>query len=403
LGCHNLCGPVLQYASYVIHRTASLKLLVTSEQSKALAALALDFSGACNAIVPAVVEHRCWNRVALHHLVYYSVRKQFPALGSQMVCQAIHRVADAYRTLTASRGIDKDKPVPVIAFRPTSVNFDKRTYSIKSGGISLFTLGGRKIVPFVGGKHQLGLFAKGLPKEARLVIRKGMWYFNLVLDLPDAPPVGGGVFGVDVGENNLGATSTGKVFGGARLRHQRDQYLAHRRRLQANGSRAARRKLRTVSGREQRHVKAVNHAISKAIVAEAVRAGAGQIRMEDLTHIRANIKAGKRVRTRLHRWAFRQLQDFVAYKAQGAGLAVMYINPAYTSQTCSVCGAIGKRVRHRFSCLCGNQRHSDALGRQCAAVNIADFAQPIGSARGVVNRPEFAHRVRLGVVESFGL
>jgi putative transposase len=81
---------------------------------------------------------------------------------------------------------------------------------------------------------------------------------------------------------------------------------------------------------------------------------------------------------------------------------VMYIDPAYTSQTCSVCGAIGKRVKHRFSCLCGNQRHSDALGRQCAAVNIAGFAKPIGSARGAVNRPEFAHRVRPGVVESSG-
>lgn len=295
----------------------------TPAQSAALSALALDFAGACNAIVPFVVEHRCWNRVALHHLVYYLLREQFPALGSQMVCQAVHRVADAYRALKANQGIGKDKPVPAIIFRPTSVNFDQRTYSIKTNGISLFTLNGREIVPFVGGKHQRDLFGIGAPKEARLILRKGIWYFNLVLDLPDAPPAGGGAVGVDVGDNNLAATSTGKVFGGGALRHQRDQYLAHRRRLQSNGSRAAKRKLRMVSGREQRHVKHVNHATSKAIVAEAVLSGAGEIRMEDLTHIRARIQAGKRVRTRLHRWAFRQLQDCVAYKAQGAGLAVV--------------------------------------------------------------------------------
>jgi IS605 OrfB family transposase len=62
--------------------------------------------------------------------------------------------------------------------------------------------------------------------------------------------------------------------------------------------------------------------------------------MEDLTNICANIKAGKRVRTRMHRWAFRQLQDFVSYKAQGAGLSVAFVDPAYTSQTCSVCGEL---------------------------------------------------------------
>jgi IS605 OrfB family transposase len=378
-------------------RTISLKLLATAEQSSALLALAEAFAGACNAIVPFVVEHRCWNRVALHHLAYYPVRQKFPALGSQMVCQAVHRVADAYKTLKANKGITRDAPVPEIRFDASSVAFDKRTYSLKGDTVSLFTLAGREHIAFAGGKHQRHLLASGTAREAKLVTRKGVWYFNLVVDLPDAPPVsGGGVLGVDVGENNLAASSTGKVWGGEKLRHNRDINLAHRRRLQSNGSRAAKRKLKAISGREQRHVKHVNHETSKSIVAAAVLSGAGEIRMEDLTHIRANIKAGKRVRTRLHRWAFRQLQDFVAYKAEGAGLSVVYISPAYTSQTCSVCGEIGKRQRHRFSCSCGTRRHSDVN----AALNIAGFAGPIGSARGVVTRPKFAHQVRPGVVES---
>jgi len=382
----------------MITRTVSLKLVSTPEQVCALSALAHTYAKACNTIVPLAVEHRCWNRVALHHLAYYPVREQLPALGSQMVCQAIHRVADAYKTHKANKGIAKDKPVPAIAFKATSVNFDKRTYSIKGDTLSLFTLTGRAKIQFVCGKHQRNLLASGTPKEAKLIVRKGDWYFNLALDLPDAVPVsGGGTFGVDIGENNLAVSSTGKVWGGAKLRHDRDVYLAHRRRLQSNGSRAARRKLRAISGREQRHVKHVNHETSKSIVAEAVRAGASELRMEDLTHIRANIKAGKRVRTRLHRWAFRQLQDFVSYKAEGAGLYVVYINPAYTSQTCSVCGELGKRVKHRFVCPCGNLAHSDVN----AAANIARFAGPIGSVRGCkVTSPEFAHRGFRDVVKS---
>ncbi|MDY7017153.1 MAG: transposase, partial [Nitrospirota bacterium] len=161
------------------------------------------------------------------------------------------------------------------------------------------------------------------------------------------------------------------------------------RRLQSNGSRAAKRKLKAISGREERRVKHVNHETSKAVVDEALRAGAAEIRMEDLTHIRASIKAGKRIRARLHRWAFRQLQDFVYYKAKAAGLRATYTDPAHTSQTCSVCGAIGKRERHLFSCACGTRLHADVN----ASKNIAGFATPTGLARGVRNSSRiFAHQ-----------
>lgn len=373
-----------------MNRSVSLKLSTTMAQSTALGALAVEFSAACNAIVPVTQEHRCWNRVALHHLAYYSVRAQLPALGSQMVCQAIHRVADAYKAFKAKNGIAACSAVPAIKFIPNSISFDKRTYSISGGMLSMFTLDGRIKVAFSCGKHQRILLEKGVKKEARVIVRNGIWYFNLTLDIPDVAPASGcGIIGIDVGENNLAASSTGKVWGGGQLRHNRDIHLAHRRRLQSNGSRAAKRKLKAISGREQRHVKHTNHEVSKAIIAEAVRVGAGEIRLEDLTNIRANIRAGKRIRTRLHRWAFRQLQDFVSYKAQGSGLSVVFVDPAYTSQTCSVCGAIGKRVKHSFSCSCGTQRHSDVN----AALNIAGFAKPIGLTRGgKVTRPKFAHR-----------
>lgn len=371
----------------MVIRTISLKLQTTPEQSATLGLLAEQFSQACNAIVPFVVEYRCWNQVKLHHLSYYTLREKMPELGSQMVCQAIQRVVDAYKALKANRGIASDKPVPVISFIPKSVIFDKKTYTLlKEDRLSLFTQTGRTRIPFVCGKHQCRLLALGTPKEATLILKKGVWYFQLALDLPNAPHmVTSKVLGVDVGENTLAATSSGKVLSGEKLRDERDRYLARRRRLQANGSKASKRKLRALSGRENRHVKHINHIVSKAIVAEAKRQGADTIKMEDLTHIRANIKAGKRVRTRLHRWAFRQLQDFIAYKAEGAGLKIQYMDPAYTSQTCSVCGKPGKRVKHRFTCVCGTQGHADVN----AAVNIG-LVGSIDATRGAVIRPVFS-------------
>jgi putative transposase len=189
--------------------------------------------------------------------------------------------------------------------------------------------------------------------------------------------------GVDVGENNLAATSTGKIFGGAQLRYKRDCFLAHRRRLQSNGTQSSKQKLCKVSGREARHVKHVNHEISKAIIAEAQLIGASLIVLEDLTNIRERIRAKKRERSRLHRWPFRQLQQFVAYKAENAGIEVMYVDPAYTSITCSNCQGLGERRKHQFRCSCGLLAHADCN----ASRNLARIAVSADIARAKVSWP----------------
>jgi len=365
-------------------RTISIKLNTDTEQSEQLLALQTAYADACNALVPAVIENRCWNRVALHKLAYYDIRAKSP-LGSQMVCNAIFTVFKAYKAQAALKRIKTE--IPALAFDRASVHFDKRTYSIKDGMLSLYTLSGRIKVPMVLGDFQRVRLEPGSPKEAELVFRNGTWFFNLVLET-QAPEVhtGGPVLGVDVGENNLAATSTGKLFGGGDLRDRRDRFLALRTRLQSNGSASSRQLLRKISGREARRVKLENHRVSKAIVLEAQRIGASTIALEDLTNIRENIKGGRRIRTRLHRWAFRQLQTFVAYKAQSLGLDVIFVDPAYSSQSCSLCGEIGLRQKHLFSCSCGFRAHADCN----AARNLARIAERILSARVSVNAPDVA-------------
>ncbi|MBW2475572.1 MAG: transposase [Deltaproteobacteria bacterium] len=365
-------------------RTISIKLNTDTEQSEQLLALQTAYADACNALVPAVIENRCWNRVALHKLAYYDIRAKSP-LGSQMVCNAIFTVCKAYKAQAALKRIKTE--IPALAFDRASVHFDKRTYSIKDGMLSLYTLSGRIKVPMVLGDFQRVRLEPGSPKEAELVFRNGTWFFNLVLET-QAPEVHTGepVLGVDVGENNLAATSTGKLFGGGDLRDRRDRFLALRTRLQSNGSASSRQLLRKISGREARRVKLENHRVSKAIVLEAQRIGASTIALEDLTNIRENIKGGRRIRTRLHRWAFRQLQTFVAYKAQSLGLDVIFVDPAYSSQSCSLCGEIGLRQKHLFSCSCGFRAHADCN----AARNLARIAERILSARVSVNAPDVA-------------
>lgn len=363
-------------------RTVVVKLAVTPEQSEALAATQRAFADACNRISGRALAETCFNRVSLHHICYYDVRAASP-LGSQMVCQAVRKVSAAYRALRSRGGRAE---APLRWDRGTSVHYDKRTYRLVSDGVSLYTLSGRVRVPFVLGDFQRAYLASGAPKEAELCRhRDGDWYLHLVLDLPASRPAGGTeVLGVDLGENTLAATSTGKVFGGGALRDHRDRHLALRRRLQANGSQSARQRLRMASGRERRHMRQVNHETSKAIVSEAVRVGAATIALERLTNIRDRIRAAKRLRTRLNRWAWRELQDQIAYKAEAAGIAVLYLDPAYTSQTCSGCGSPGARSKHRFSCSsCGIQRHSDVN----AASNLRRIVVSAEAATGAVNRP----------------
>lgn len=366
-------------------RTASIRLGTTPEQAARFLALRAAYADACNTLVPVVREHRVWNRVALHQRAYAALRAGTP-LGSQMCCNAIFTVCKAYTSQRKLGRIPKDGDVPAIRFDRASVHFDKRTYRLQDDTVSLYTLDGRVTVALRLGAHQRRILECGTPKEAELVCRKGRWYFNLVVESGDVAVVTSGpVLGVDVGENNLAAHSLGKVFGGEQLRDRRDRYLALRRRLQSNGSQSARQKLRQVSGKEARRVKHVNHETSKAIVAAAVAAGVRAITLEDLTHIRDRIKAGRRVRARLHRWAWRQLQTFVEYKASAAGIAVEYVDPAYTSQTCSGCGSLGARIKHRFVCdHCGLRAHSDLN----ASRNLARIGSGAPLPRAAVNTPD---------------
>jgi IS605 OrfB family transposase len=133
--------------------------------------------------------------------------------------------------------------------------------------------------------------------------------------------------------------------------------------------------LRKRSRRERRFARDVNHCISKAICSTAQGTQRG-IALEVLQGIRN--RAGQTVRKRqrrvLHSWEFFQLRSFIAYKAQMAGVRVVLVNPAYTSQTCSHCGhreKANRKSQSKFLCVaCGYAANADLN----AAVNISRVA-----------------------------
>jgi putative transposase len=182
-------------------RTISIKLATSPDQEERLTLLQQEFAHACNALASLALEHKCNNRVKLHHLGYYAARDAFPGLGSQMTCNSIASVVRSYKSLLSNNPGLKKTDWPTITFRESgSVHFDKRTYSIKDNALSLFTTQGRIVVPMNVGKFQKTFLETGITKEAELVRRKGRFYFNLVLDLPDvAKRENGKVGAVDLG------------------------------------------------------------------------------------------------------------------------------------------------------------------------------------------------------------
>ena len=125
-------------------------LTASPEQAERLRQLQSAFADVCNALSPMVQQHRCWNRVTLHHLAYKSLREQFPAMGSQMICNAIYSVSLTSRLVFQTPGSPyhhtkmEGKRLPLLRFSEGSpVYFDRHTLSLKGGVLSLYTLGGR--------------------------------------------------------------------------------------------------------------------------------------------------------------------------------------------------------------------------------------------------------------------
>ncbi len=130
--------------------TIRVHLTTTPEQQERLQALQSVFAQVCNAMGPLVQQTRCWNRVALHHMFYKSLREKFPALGSQMVCNAIYSVSrtcrQVYQHPDSKFNVTRlgDKPLPLLRFSENCpVYFDRHTLSVKEGQMSIYSLDGR--------------------------------------------------------------------------------------------------------------------------------------------------------------------------------------------------------------------------------------------------------------------
>jgi IS605 OrfB family transposase len=226
--------------------------------------------------------------------------------------------------------------------------------------------------------------------------RNGNYYIHINLDNETPTPSDTDkVLGVDLGRTDIAHTSEGDNWSGKQITQIRDHYSKLRAVLQrksSKGTRSSRRRcrqlLKRLSGNEKRFQAWTNHNISRQLV-DIAAANKQAIALEDLTGIRESTNKqwrGRTERRRSNSWAFFQLRQFLLYKAILKGVAIIFVNPAYTSRTCVKCLHIhpdpekSYRSGKRFSCgHCGNKSDADNNGAEMIAALGRTINAPGGS------------------------
>lgn len=188
----------------------------------------------------------------------------------------------------------------------------------------------------------------------------------------------GNVMGIDLGIKcpAVSYTSDGSVKfhgNGRKNKYMRRHYKYLRTKL---GKAKKPDAIKRINSKEQRIMKDIDHKISHDIVKTAVSHDVKVIKLERLANIRSTTRTSRKNNHSLHTWSFYRLAQFIEYKAKLAGIKVEYVNPAYTSQKCPVCGNVHHANGRNYTCSCGFHIHRDLLG----AMNICNSTEYVGDS-----------------------
>lgn len=221
-------------------------------------------------------------------------------------------------------------------------------------------------IPFYKNAHQMKRLCKGKPMNMQLINKQNKWYAAVYLLIEPKLNYYSGVMGIDIGIKvpAVIATDKGKIrfFGNGReIRFRQRQLRSHVKKMQQQKNY---KKLYKFNHKLHHVLTDYDHQISKQIVDFAIQEQIGVIKMENLIHINRRFNVHKYENVYL--WSYRRLQEFIAYKAELAGIKVLYINPYNTSKKCPMCGEINYPNDRIYQCGCGYHAHRDVT----AARNI---------------------------------
>jgi len=385
-----------------IQRTVTIKLPNDADLRATLAA----FRDVQNAVsTDAFNEGQPLAAVPLQRLVYNRVKG---TLNSQMTITALRLVVGAYasavkgrnRRLKAEARRKKRceakgwrfteraiKPLGVCRFEHLAAMFligvRGRDADFRDDGtLAIWTVGGRKRLSYEVVRSHRALFEAATEINSVTVIeRDGHLYGRVALTLEIPEPVGVTPVGVDLNETNalvaVDADGNELFISGlaTKVKNKRTMQTTARvqrklaaKKAEGQDTHSVRRALKRLGGRRKRRTRDFARVAAKTLVQWAPSDAV--LVFEDLSRIpraEKGLTRGVALRRRLSVWQHGAIREAVTSKAEMRGLAIVYINPAYTSQNCARCGLRGERHRHTFTCpSCGHEAHADVN----AAINI---------------------------------
>ncbi len=379
-------------------KTIKLRIHVTPEQEILFSRMTEQYRQACNFISQYIFDNGFeLNSNAIQKALYKDVRSLF-GLKSQLTTSSFKTVTAKYKAVKTQISQNpyryKDENgdwqciartlewlwKPVFFSRPQADLVRNRDYSFVDDGqiLSINTLGKRTKCTFEGehfAEYLDGTYDLG---TAKLVELKGLWYLHIPVtkvvedfrkeNVRHVVGIDRGLRFLTVSYDEQGKT---EFISGRKIATKRHKFQEVCRQLQSKGTKSAKRKLKAISGRENRWMSDVNHQISKTLVQKY--GNDTLFVLEDLTGVsfeESNLSRTAKQNYDLRSWAFYQLEQFLTYKAHENRSEVLKVSARYTSQRCPKCGTIHKENRnhhkHLYRCQCGYRSNDDRIG----AMNI---------------------------------
>ena len=366
--------------------TVQIKLLPTPEQKALINTACKEYIAAVNKIVAMCV--------AENQVLKLTTKDVIAPLPSKLRCQAIRDAKSVFRKYTKdvkkaewlkSKYPDREvKPVTVPILRKPVAIWNNQGYKVTDAAVAFPVL--KK-----GEFHRINVKAL-IPADVydtlfthklgtlRITTKNGKYIAQIAIEQEATQSNNTGVMGVDLGIKcpAVCVTDTGKVKfvgNGRKNKYIRRRFATKRKKL---GKRKKLNAVRKMSNKEQRIMQDIDHKLSREIVNYAIHNNIGTIRLEALANVRKETRKSRKNNRSLCNWSFYRLAQYIEYKAASAGINVEYVNPAFTSQCCPICGKFNHAKDRSYECSCGYHSHRDLVG----AINICKAA-PVSSGNSL--------------------
>ena len=368
----------------------TIKLYPTKEQEALIQAAILEYISTVNSLVSDAT-----NGTNINKYTSSNVNANLPsALKNQCIRDAKSIVKKHYkacnkavlknRTLTKRGNILKVTAPHLPILKKPCCYINNQNFKVKESDIEFPVMvngkSKRLSVKTKMTEKQKTIFDSHKLGTMRIVVKNNILIAQIVYETAE-PEIAteGSILGIDLGIKcpAVSYCSDGSIqfYGNGRQnKYMRRHYRYLRKKLQKKKSLKA---VKRINNKEQRIMKDIDHKISCQIVKTAIKHNVNIIKLEQLQNIRSATRTSRKNNPGLHTWSFYRLAQFIEYKAKLAGIRVEYVNPAYTSQKCPVCGDIHHANDRQYTCNCGFRIHRDLLG----AMNICNSTEFVGNGQ----------------------